>query len=90
MITKEAQIEQALIDKLGDLKYSYRKDIRTERALKQNFREKFEALNFVSLTDNEFERLYQDIITADVLKPLKRCVNVVTFSVKMAHHYITP
>lgn len=68
MITKEAQIEQALIDKLGDLKYSYRKDIRTERALKQNFREKFEALNFVSLTDNEFERLYQDIITADVFE----------------------
>ncbi|EKF9565278.1 type I restriction endonuclease subunit R [Vibrio cholerae] len=71
MITKEAQIEQALIDKLGDLKYSYRKDIRTDRALKQNFREKFEALNFVNLTDNEFERLYQDIVTADVFEAAK-------------------
>ncbi|HIF9202441.1 TPA: type I restriction endonuclease subunit R [Photobacterium damselae] len=71
MITKEAQIEQALIDKLGDLKYFYREDIRTERALKQNFREKFETLNFVNLTDNEFERLYQEIITADVFEAAK-------------------
>ncbi|PST95326.1 DEAD/DEAH box helicase [Photobacterium iliopiscarium] len=71
MITKEAQIEQALINKLGDLKYSYRKDIRTNKSLKQNFREKFESLNYVNLTDNEFDRLYQDIITADVFEASK-------------------
>ncbi|MCF7355528.1 type I restriction endonuclease subunit R [Vibrio sp. CK2-1] len=71
MITKEAQIEQALINKLGDLKYSYRKDIRTDKKLKQNFREKFESLNYVNLTDNEFERLYQDIVTADVFEAAK-------------------
>jgi len=62
----EKEIEQALIEKLGDLKYSYRPDIRDRAALEQNFREKFEALNRVHLTDSEFHRLLDTIITADV------------------------
>ncbi|WP_179228487.1 type I restriction endonuclease subunit R [Leptolyngbya ohadii] len=62
----EQQIEQALIEKLGDLKYSYRPDIRDRAALEKNFREKFEALNRVRLLDSEFERLLEQIITPDV------------------------
>lgn len=62
----EQQIEKALIEKLGDLKYSHRKDIRDRTALEQNFREKFEALNRVRLLDSEFERLLEQIITPDV------------------------
>jgi type I restriction enzyme R subunit len=53
----EQQIEQELIDKLRDLKYIHRPDIRDRAALEQNFRQKFEALNRVHLTDREFTRL---------------------------------
>ncbi|MBL8498176.1 type I restriction endonuclease subunit R [Nitrosomonas sp. JL21] len=66
MSTKEAQIEQSLIAKLTNLKYSYRADIRDKAALEQNFRQKFEALNRVHLTDAEFARLRDEIITTDV------------------------
>ncbi len=62
----EQEIEQNLIEKLGELKYSYRPDIRNREALEQNFREKFEALNRVHLTDSEFHRLLEQIITPDV------------------------
>ncbi len=44
LMTSESQIEQAFITKLQELKYTYRQDIRDLAALKQNFREKFEAL----------------------------------------------
>jgi type I restriction enzyme R subunit len=63
---KEQQIELDLISKLKDLKYSYREDIRDRAALERNFREKFEELNRVKLTDNEFSRLLEIIITSDV------------------------
>lgn len=62
----EQEIEQLLIEKLGDLKYTYRPDIRDRAVLEQNFREKFEALNRVHLTDSEFHRLLEEIITPDV------------------------
>jgi type I restriction enzyme R subunit len=62
----EQQIEQDLITKLGDLKYTYRPDIHDRAALEANFREKFEALNKVRLTDGEFKRLLEEIVTADV------------------------
>ncbi len=62
----EQQIEQALIEKLDDLKYSHRPDIRDRATLEQNFREKFEALNRVHLTETEFARLLEQIITLDV------------------------
>ncbi|PAX53179.1 type I restriction endonuclease subunit R [Brunnivagina elsteri] len=62
----EQQIEQNLIEKLVDLKYTHRPDIRDRAALEQNFRSKFEALNRVQLTDAEFARLRDEIITADV------------------------
>ena len=63
---KENQIEQDLISKLSDLKYVYRDDIRDRAALERNFREKFQELNRVSLTDGEFTRLLESIITPDV------------------------
>lgn len=44
MTTTENQIEQSLIAKLTDLKYTYRDDIRDKAALEHNFREKFEGL----------------------------------------------
>jgi len=62
----EQQIEQLLIGKLSDLKYVCRSDIRDLDGLKRNFREKFETLNRVKLTENEFSRLLETIITPDV------------------------
>lgn len=62
----EQQIEQDLINKLIDLKYVYRSDIRDSASLKANFREKFEELNRIRLTDNEFSRLFDQIVTQDV------------------------
>lgn len=35
---KKAQIEERLINKLSDLKYTYRPDIRDPDSLEQNFR----------------------------------------------------
>lgn len=40
MTLKENQIEQGLIKKLQELKYSYRDEIRDKAALEQNFRQK--------------------------------------------------
>ncbi|PKN93317.1 MAG: DEAD/DEAH box helicase [Chloroflexi bacterium HGW-Chloroflexi-6] len=62
----EQQIEQNLITKLEELKYTHRPDIHDRAALERNFREKFETLNRVHLTDNEFKRLKDEIVTADV------------------------
>jgi len=67
----EQQIEQALLEKLGDLKYNYREDIRDRAALEQNFRKHFEALNRVDLTDREFHRLLETITTPDVFTAAK-------------------
>jgi type I restriction enzyme R subunit len=65
-MTKELQIEESLITKLTDLKYAYRADIRDRNTLELNFRKKFEALNRVNLTDAEFARLRDEIISPDV------------------------
>jgi type I restriction enzyme, R subunit len=66
MTSAESQLEQELIAKLLDLKYIHRADIRDRAALEANFREKFQALNRVTLTDTEFARLLDEIVTADV------------------------
>ncbi len=66
MITTERQLEDVLLSKLGDLKYELRADIRDRRALEANFKAKFEALNRVTLTDSEFQRLLDEIVTPDV------------------------
>jgi len=70
-MTKESKIENDFIDKLVELKYIPRPDIRTKEALEINFRQKFEALNKVNLTDNEFSRLLDEIINPNVFKSSK-------------------
>ncbi len=62
----EQAIEDLFVAKLLDLKYSHRPDIRDRAALERNFRRKFEALNRVTLTDGEFQRLLDELITPDV------------------------
>ena len=41
----EKQIESAFIEKLKDLKYIYRDDIRDKASLEANFKQHFEKLN---------------------------------------------
>ena len=79
MISKEKQIEDHFINKLIDLRYTYRDDIRDRNALERNFRTKFEALNRVHLTDSEFDRLLEEIIDADVFASSKRLRGINTF-----------
>jgi len=62
----ERDLEEALVAKLQDLKYEYRPDIRDRATLEANFRKKFEALNRVALTDGEYQRLLDEIVTPDV------------------------
>jgi type I restriction enzyme R subunit len=62
----ERKLEQELIAKLCELKYEHRPHIRDRASLEENFRKKFEALNHVRLTDGEFHRLLDEIVTPDV------------------------
>jgi type I restriction enzyme R subunit len=80
MTTTESQIELDLLAKLGDLKYTYRPDIRDRAALEANFREKFEALNRVRLTDGEFQRLLEEVITPDVFTAAKTLRGINSFT----------
>ncbi len=68
---KESQIEQHFIRHLEGLGYKYCKDIKDRASLEANFRNKFEALNQVQLTDGEFERLMGNIISSDVYEASK-------------------
>lgn len=78
-IVKEADIEYGFVGKLQDLKYTYRKDIRDRNALELNFRQKFETLNRVKLTDTEFDKLLTEIINPDVFKTSNRLRKKSTF-----------
>jgi type I restriction enzyme R subunit len=64
--TSERKLEEFLTEKLQALKYEYRPKISDRASLEKNFREKFESLNHVRLTDGEFQRLLDEIITPDV------------------------
>ncbi len=75
MITAESQLEQSLIDRLVGLKFDYRADIRDQSSLETNFRKKFEALNRVNLTDGEFRRLLDGIVTPDVYQAARALRN---------------
>ncbi len=70
-IVHESHIEYGFVKKLADLKYTVRQDIRDRKALEENFRKKFEALNRVHLSDAEFARLRDEIINADVFAASK-------------------
>ncbi|WP_296892596.1 type I restriction endonuclease subunit R [Thiobacillus sp.] len=79
-VIREDTIEYGFIGKLQSLKYEYREDICDRAALEKNFREKFEALNRVRLTDTEFARLLDEIVTPDVFTAAKtlRSINAFT------------
>jgi len=70
-MSKENQIEGSLIEQLKGLKYTHRPDIVDRKSLEQNFKTKFEALNRVRLSENEFLRLREEIIEPDVFKASK-------------------
>ena len=80
MTSSERQLEQQLVQKLRDLKYDHRADIRDRAALERNFREKFQSLNRVELTDGEFQRLLDEIITPDVFSAAKTLRGINSFT----------
>ena len=75
----ENDVEQNLTEKLQELKYTYRSDIRDRVNLEKNFREKFEALNRVRLEDSEFACLLEKIINPDVYASAKLLRELNTF-----------
>ncbi len=76
----EQELEQKLIRKLTDLKYTYREDIRDRATLEKNFRVHFEELNRVRLNDGEFKRLLDEIITHDVFSAAKLLREINSFT----------
>lgn len=70
-MSRENQIEDNLIEQLKGLKYVYRPEIVDRKSLELNFRQKFEALNRVRLTDSEYLRLREEIINPDVFEASK-------------------
>lgn len=69
----EKNIETRFIQKLEqEQKYIYRSDIHDRDSLEKNFKQKFEALNRVHLSDREFDRLLDEIIDSDVFVASKR------------------
>ena len=80
MTTPERELEESLIAKLQDLKYEYRPDIRDRATLEANFKKKFETLNRVTLTDNEFQRLLDEIVTPDVFEAARSLRNREAFT----------
>ncbi len=79
-VVREGDIEDAFIEKLRGLKYTDRPDITDRASLEQNFRGKFEALNRVNLTDAEFARLLDEIITPDVFTAAKTLRQINAFT----------
>ena len=79
MIQSEAQLEQQFLEKLQEMNYTYRSDIRDLDALERNFRQKFERLNFVTLSDEEFRKLLQENVTSDVFTASKHLRERQTF-----------
>ena len=79
-VIREGDIEDAFIEKLRSLKYQYRPDITDRASLERNFREKIEALNRVTLTDAEFARLLDEIVTSDVFAASKTLRSINSFT----------
>lgn len=80
MPSSERNLEEQFIQKLRDLKFEHRPDIRDRETLEHNFREKFQALNQVKLTEGEFQRLLDEVVTPDVFAASKtlRVINSFT------------
>jgi type I restriction enzyme R subunit len=79
-VVREDHIETGFIGSLQSLKYEYRPDITDRTKLEKNFREKFEALNRVRLTDAEFARLLDEIVTPDVFTASKSLRAISSFT----------
>lgn len=80
-MNREKQIEESFIRKLTEqLKYVYRDDIHDRASLEANFRQKFETLNKVKLSDSEFDRLLEEVINPDVFVSSKRLRERNTFT----------
>ncbi|MGL5019681.1 MAG: type I restriction endonuclease, partial [Luteolibacter sp.] len=79
-VVREDHIEYGFIGTLQKLKYEYRPDITNRATLEANFREKFEALNRVRLTDSEFARLLDEIVTPDVFTASKTLRAISSFT----------
>ena len=62
------------------VEYEYRPDSTNRATLEANFREKFEALNRVRLTDAEFARLLDEIVVADVFTASKTLRSINSFA----------
>lgn len=75
----EQQIELSFIEKLVSLGYVYRTDIKDKYSLESNFREHFQKLNRVKLSDAEFARLKDVIIISDVFSASKSLREINTF-----------
>jgi type I restriction enzyme, R subunit len=80
MTSTERELEDQLIAKLQELKFAHRSDIRDRAALERNFREKFEALNHVTLTEGEFQRLLDEVVTPDVFTASRMLRGTNTFT----------
>ena len=80
MILREEDIETGFINQLRNLKYTIRTDITDRATMEWNFREKFEALNRCKLTDAEFARLLEEIVTADVFAAAKTLRSINSFT----------
>ena len=76
---REREIEENFINKLIELKYTYRPDICDRITLERNFRKKFERLNRVNLSDSEFNRLLEEITDSDVFASSKHLREMNTF-----------
>jgi type I restriction enzyme, R subunit len=79
-VLREDTIESGFIGTLQGLKYEYRPEITNRASLEQNFREKFETLNRVRLTDSEFARLLDEIVTPDVFTAAKTLRQINSFT----------
>ena len=75
----EKQIEMSFIEKLRELHYTYREDIKDKASLEKNFRTHFQKLNQVRLSDSEFMRLKESLITPDVFSAAKILREINTF-----------
>jgi type I restriction enzyme R subunit len=84
MTSPERQLEEQFIEKLRSLKYEYRPDVRDRASLEKNFREKFETLNRVRLTDTEFQRLLDELITPDVFTAARVLRELHTYTITHA------
>ena len=66
MTTPERKPKCELIEKLRDLKYEHRSDIRDRASFEKNLREKIHALNHVKLTEVEFSAFWTKSSPPDV------------------------